>query len=78
MMCLAWYDPGPSAPLGASALDAFTATLPGASIEASPQMICTLFFFIRKPTPSLRRLETPRERFTTAAGSNETLSALSP
>jgi len=43
--------------------------LPGASIEASPQMIVTLFFLIRKPTPSLRRFDTPRERCTTALGS---------
>ena len=49
-----------------------------ASIEASPQMIDTLFFFIRKPTPSLSRFDTPRERFTTAAASKPTLSAFSP
>ena len=55
-----------------------TVILPGASIAASPQMIATLFFFIKKPTPSLRRFETPRERCTTAFGSNATLSADSP
>ena len=43
--------------------------LPGASIDASPQITETLFFFIRKPTPSLSRFDTARERFTTAAGS---------
>ena len=48
---------------------AFTVILPGASIAASPQITVTLFFFIRKPTPSLRRFDTPRERFTTASGS---------
>ena len=48
---------------------AFTVILPGASIIASPQITVTLFFFIRKPTPSLSRFDTPRERFTTAAGS---------
>ena len=48
---------------------AFTVTFPGASIAASPQITATLFFFIRKPTPSLRRLATARERFTTADGS---------
>jgi hypothetical protein len=58
--------------------DFFTVILPGASIEASPQMTVTLFFFIRKPTPSLSRFETPRERCTTAFGSNETFSAESP
>ena len=57
---------GPSAPFGASLLDAFTVTLPGASMDASPQITETLFFFIRKPTPSLSRFDTPRERFTMA------------
>ena len=52
--------------------------LPGASMRASPQITVTLFFFIRKPTPSLSRFDTPRERFTTAAGSNDTLSADRP
>ena len=36
----------------------FTVILPGASIAASPQITVTLFFFIRKPTPSLRRFDT--------------------
>jgi hypothetical protein len=35
----------------------------------SPQNTDTLFFFISKPTPSLRRLETARERATTAFAS---------
>jgi hypothetical protein len=55
--------------LGASLRPAFTVILPGASMVASPQITVTLFFFIRKPTPSLRRFDTARERFTTAAGS---------
>ena len=49
-----------------------------ASIAASPQITATLFFFIRKPTPSLRRLETARERLTTAAASKPIFSADSP
>src|SRR5689334_24257778 len=44
-------------------------------IEASPQITCTLFFFIRKPTPSLSRFDTARERFTIALGSKLTFSA---
>jgi len=55
--------------LGASLSDGFTVTLPGASIAASPQMTDTLFFFIRKPTPSLSRFDTARERLTIAAAS---------
>jgi len=38
----------------------------------------TLFFFIRKPTPSLSRFETPRERCTTALASKPTFSAERP
>ncbi len=69
MICLAWYCPAPSAPFGASLFDAFTVILPGASMDASPQMIDTLFFFIKKPTPSLSRFDTARDRCTTAFGS---------
>ena len=64
--------------MGASAFDAFTVTLPGASIVASPQMIEILFFFIRKPTPSFSRFDTPRERLTTAAGSKPTFVGRQP
>jgi hypothetical protein len=46
-----------------------TVTLPGASIAASPQITCTLFFFMRKPTPVESRCATLRERSTTALGS---------
>ncbi len=63
---------------GAWTLLAFTVILPGASIAASPQITETLFFFIRKVTPAFIRPATPRERLTTAAGSNVTLSADSP
>ena len=49
-----------------------------ASIEASPQITLTLFFFIRKPTPSLSRFDTARERLTTAAGSYVTVPAERP
>jgi hypothetical protein len=55
-----------------------TVSFPGASIVASPQITATLFLRIRKPTPSFSRLETPRERCTTAFGSNDTLSAERP
>ena len=41
--------PGGSAPFGASLFDAFTVTLPGASIAASPQMTDTLFLFHQEP-----------------------------
>ena len=58
--------------------EAFTVILPGASIVASPQITDTLFFFIRKPTPLFMRPATPRERLITAAGSNDTLSAVRP
>ena len=78
MMCLAVYEPGPSAPLGASVFDAFTVILPGASITASPQISDTLFFRNRKETPSDSRFATPRERVITAFGSNETFSAERP
>jgi hypothetical protein len=57
---------------------ALTESLPGASIVASPQMTDTLFFFIRKPTPSLSRFDTARERLTIAPASKPTLSAFSP
>jgi hypothetical protein len=50
-------------------LDGFTVTLPGASMNASPQITETLFFFIKKPTPSLRRFDTARERLTMALAS---------
>ena len=60
--------PGPSEPFGASVLEAFTVSLPGASILASPQITLTLFFFSRKPTPVFIRPATPRERLMTAAG----------
>ncbi len=53
----------------ASVFDAFTVILPGASMVASPQITETLFFFIRKPTPSFSRFDTPRERFTMASAS---------
>jgi hypothetical protein len=52
--------------------------LPGASMKASPQITLTLFFFIRKPTPVLRRATTLRERWITAFGSKLTLSADRP
>ena len=79
MMCLAEYEPGPSASLlGAGVLEAFTVILPGASIAASPQITVILFFFIRKVTPAFIRPATPRERLITAAGSKLTLSAESP
>ena len=55
-----------------------TVTLPGASIAASPQITVTLFFFIRKPTPSLSRFDTARERFTTAPASNADLLGREP
>ena len=63
---------------GAGVLRAFTVTLPGASIVASPQITATLFFFIRKVTPVFMRPATPRERLITAAGSKLTLSADKP
>ena len=47
-------------------------------MAASPQITATLFFFIRKPTPSLSRFDTARERFTTADGSYFTSPADSP
>ena len=70
--------PGPSASFGAGVLLAFTVILPGASMVASPQITGTLFFFMRNATPVPMRPATPRERFTTAAGSKLTLSAESP
>ena len=39
------------------------------AIVASPQITATLFLRIKKPTPSLRRFETARERLTTAPAS---------
>jgi hypothetical protein len=42
--------------------DAATWIRPGRSITASPQITETLFFFIRNPTPPLRRFETSRDR----------------
>jgi hypothetical protein len=60
----------------------FTVTLPGLpsfgadSIDASPQITSILFFFMRKATPSARRFETPRERFTTAPISAETVPSI--
>jgi len=41
-------------------------------------MTMTLFFFIKKPTPSFNRFETARERCTTAAASKATFSADRP
>ena len=49
-----------------------------ASTRASPQITSTLFFFIRKATPSASRFETPRERRTTAPMSNPISLAESP
>ena len=86
MTCFAAYDPGPRAPFGAGTggpctdfSAAFTMTFPGAAIVASPQITSILFFFMRKPTPVERRVDTSRERLTMAAASKPTLpSTVSP
>ncbi|MNT92925.1 hypothetical protein D3C72_2342860 [compost metagenome] len=39
-----------------------TTISPGLVSLASPQMMSTLFFFIRKPTPPFMRSAMPRER----------------
>jgi len=51
---------------------------PAGALEslASPQITSILFFFIRKPTPPLRRADTPRERSTTALTSALTLPSI--
>ena len=48
------------------------------AILPSPQITSTLFFFIRKATPLESCVETPRERLTTAAWSNDTSFAARP
>jgi hypothetical protein len=64
--------------LGGSLLEAFTASLPGASMLASPQITAILFFFIRNVTPLFSRPATLRERSTTALASKVTPCADSP
>ena len=49
------------------------------SIRFDPTpVVLIVFFFSSMPTPPLSRAETPRERFTMAAVSNPTLSAVNP
>jgi hypothetical protein len=55
-----------------------TCNSPGFVIFASPQITSTLFFLSSPPTPVVSRPATARERFTMAASSYPTFSALSP
>ena len=57
---------------------AFTSTLPGAVMEASPVTDSTLFFLKRNPTPPARRSLTLRERPMTSLQSTLTPSTVMP